>query len=666
MPLVRPRLNIRRRLRAYLDAARRDFHDWYRGETEDTYFDLHDLGMLNGVLASCGCAPLTADPREADRGTAGAMRYVLGLLASERRLRRGYLSADDDGAFAGWVATSTGLSQAGAENVRAASAADPSARVKRIFELRMDLREVWPLALTPKQRGQYLRWLVTFGLKDFQLTPEQAVWFHFEQDEDPSRGLAASYRLHPEWQAAVPHGLTRFGWEQLKAWVKTRYDFDCRWINAATLPPQFRPWDELQFLLLAEPRLRDTFPADAGELVAWAARTPRVAKHADRAWLAALAEDVRDRLPTRQSVNVLGLFRYTSGLQNAVKSMVESLASVGVRTHLRDYPVLFLREPRNKQDFNALEPADVTIINTGIDVAVRDAYTATGLHRRDGVHRVGMWWWELEDVPAAWLDRGDAVDEIWAPTRFIAGAMRKAFRKPVHAMLPGLELSAFEPLPKEYFGMDRTRFTFSFVFDMNSRMQRKNPLGLIAAFRRAFAPTDAVELVVKVSPPESYYQDQWQLLHDAISATPNVKLLDRVLTRPELLGLLDASDAYVSLHRSEGFGLTCAEAMLLAKPVVATNYSGNLDFMTNDNSYLVDYKLVRIEEGIDPYPKGGVWADPDVDHAAKLMRDVFDNREVAAAKGRRAKQELSANLSVVAAGERMRVRLEEIRRSRGR
>ena len=162
----------------------------------------------------------------------------------------------------------------------------------------------------------------------------------------------------------------------------------------------------------------------------------------------------------------------------------------------------------------------------------------------------------MEQLPAAWAGRGNEVDEIWAPTNFIAGAMRAAFQKPVFTMLPGLELPSFDALPKCHFGQADDRFAFSFVFDMNSRMQRKNPLGLIQAFRLAFRRDEPVDLVLKVSPPESFYRDQSDPLREAADAA-KVTIIDRVLTRSELLAFLNASDCYVSLHRSEGFGLTC-------------------------------------------------------------------------------------------------------------
>jgi glycosyltransferase involved in cell wall biosynthesis len=633
------------------------------------YFDLHDLATLNPFLEKRECRPLTDDPTAAGVDVAGAMRFILGTLASNPIIRRRYPTALTDGAtgtFARSLADDRRLSAAARANILAAFESEPSARLRRVFEFREDLRAICPLGLTPKDRGDFLSWLVTFGLADFRHAPEAAVWFHFEQDEDPSRGIAASYRLHPEWQAAVPHGLTRFGWDELKNWIRAKYGFDARWLRRATLPAQFRPWDELRLLLVRYPELRDEFPAESDRVIVWTRSNRRIAKKADAAWYAGLADDLKREMHSCPAANVIGLFRYTSGLQQAVKGAVESLARNGVRTELRDFPVLFLREPRNRDRFDAIELHDVTIVNTGIDLSIADAYRKSGLHPRDGVHRVGIWWWELEDLPAKWHDRAEGVDEIWAPTRFIAGAMKKAFAKPVFTMNPGVELAEFEPLGKKHFGLSESKFTFGFVFDMNSRMQRKNPLSLIEAFRRAFGPNEPVELVVKVSPPESYYQDQWRLLRDTIAATPNVKLLDRVLTRAELLALLDATDCGVSLHRSEGFGLTCAESMLLGKPVIATGYSGNLDFMTAENSYLVDYRLVELNEDIDPYSKGSVWAEPSVEHASELMRHVYKNREEARAKGERGQADLRANLSVDVAGARMRARLEAIAKSRGR
>ena len=125
--------------------------------------------------------------------------------------------------------------------------------------------------------------------------------------------------------------------------------------------------------------------------------------------------------------------------------------------------------------------------------------------------------------------------------------------------------------------------------------------------------------------------------------------------------MLAACDCYVSLHRSEGFGLAPAEAMYLGKPVIATKYSGNLDYMTDTNSYLVDYEMQPIGEGNFPYPPDGAWAEPDREHAARLMREVFDDPSAAKQRGRQAAWDIRQTHSPDAAGETMERRLRFVR-----
>jgi glycosyltransferase involved in cell wall biosynthesis len=378
----------------------------------------------------------------------------------------------------------------------------------------------------------------------------------------------------------------------------------------------------------------------------------------DATWEAELAAEIRDGLPCRTGINAVGLFRYPSGLQQAAADLVSGLAANAVRTELRDVPIRTTRDRRPRAGFDGLERFPVTILSTGLDIGCRESYRIAGFHPRESVYRVAVWWWELNRLPAEWLDRGKEVDEVWAPTAFIAGAM-EALGKPVYWMPPGVELPPFEPISKAVFGLDPNRFTFLFVFDMNSRMARKNPLGLIRAFRQAFRPTEPVDLVIKVSPQESHYAANWRDLRTA-AASAGVRLIDRSLSRGELLGLMDTADAYVSLHRSEGFGLTLAEAMLLGKPTIATGYSGNVDFMTSQNSYLVDWSPVVVDAPEVTAPPGAIWAEPSIDHAAALMWEIVDSPEAARARGTRARADLRAQLSHRAAGERMVARLREI------
>jgi glycosyltransferase involved in cell wall biosynthesis len=266
-------------------------------------------------------------------------------------------------------------------------------------------------------------------------------------------------------------------------------------------------------------------------------------------------------------------------------------------------------------------------------------------------YNIGYWFWELAEFPRQeWQHSFQYLQEVWVGSSFVLDAVARVAPVPV-VRIP---VSIPEHLPvapgcdRAYFGLAEDQFLFLFLVDFMSIPQRKNPLGLIRAFRKAFGPQDGAQLVLKgahsspdwlklVGAPPTILQE----IQEATAAA-NVKIIDRVLSREELNALLAQADCYVSLHRSEGFGLPIAEAMSLAKPVIATAYSGNMDFMTPANSFLVKYQLVELTEDYGPYRQGCVWADPDIDHAAELMRYVFENRARAQDVGRRARQDILA------------------------
>ena len=248
--------------------------------------------------------------------------------------------------------------------------------------------------------------------------------------------------------------------------------------------------------------------------------------------------------------------------------------------------------------------------------------------RNRGGRSVGYWYWELESVPRPWDDAFAAVDEIWCATEFIARAMRGATTKPVVKITPPIELALERQYRRSDFGLPAEPFLFLFTFDFNSFLERKNPAAAIRAFRSAFPRGRGdVGLVVK-SINGAHRPELVATIRAVIGDDPRIIQLDGFFSRDQTFGLTSVVDAYVSLHRAEGLGLGLAEAMYLGKPVIGTGYSGNLEFMNEGNSALVDYRLVPIAAGEYLYDDSRfVWADPDVDVAARLMRRLVDDRD---------------------------------------
>ena len=276
---------------------------------------------------------------------------------------------------------------------------------------------------------------------------------------------------------------------------------------------------------------------------------------------------------------------------------------------------------------------------------------------------VAYWAWELEEFPASFLPALEMAHEIWAISEFTRAAIAKVTDKPVLAMpLPVVPPQVDERVDRPALGLP-DGFLFLFCFDLFSALERKNPLGLIDAFCRAFAPGEGPTLVVKAVNGDRCVADL-ERLRRAIGDRPDILLIDRYLSSQENAALMAMADCYVSLHRSEGFGLTMAEAMSLGKPVIATAYSANLEFMDETTAYLVRAGMTEVPEGADPYPAGARWGDPDLDEAARLMRVVVDDPAAAAEVGRRAQQAVVTDHSVDRLADLVRHRFDEIQQER--
>lgn len=281
------------------------------------------------------------------------------------------------------------------------------------------------------------------------------------------------------------------------------------------------------------------------------------------------------------------------------------------------------------------------IVHMNAETALEDWSRMRAL-RLDAERTVGWWAWELESLPARWLMSFSYFDELWAISAFTAQALRRPGLRPVRVVPQSVALPGrFTAAPRASFGLQDGETVFLFMFDPHSFVTRKNPEGVVRAFEQAFpAGDEPVRLVIKTHHGADF-PDMLATLR-ALSGDPRVEVRDGYISRDELLGLVAAADAFVSLHRSEGFGRGPAEAMLLGKPVILTDYSGTQDFADADVALLVPCRLVPVAPDEYIGVEGQRWAEPDVAAAAAHMRWVLHNPDAARALGLRAQARIMA------------------------
>ncbi|MDR7067986.1 glycosyltransferase involved in cell wall biosynthesis [Pseudoxanthomonas japonensis] len=361
-------------------------------------------------------------------------------------------------------------------------------------------------------------------------------------------------------------------------------------------------------------------------------------------------------------VNVFGYLRGEFGLGESARQYARALMAAGVDVALVD---MDLGLPHGWKD-DSLEALLGTSAPFAVNlVFVNPDYLDTALERIGsdslaGSHLIACWFWELDRVPDAWLSSLDKVDELLVSSRFVEDAFRKVTDKPIlRVPLPLAQLSD-SGLERADFDLPEGRFIFLASFDFNSWIARKNPYAVVEAFLQAFsATTEPVLLVLKTS-NGFRYPTQLRALLAVTVADPRIVVRDDIIERAHMTALHRCCDAYVSLHRAEGFGLGLAEAMALGKPVIATNWSGNLDFMSSDVACMVDYQRVAVKPGEYPHFEGATWAEPDVASAAAAMYRLAQDPSGAARLGARAREHVLKELAPEKAASAIRRRLQEL------
>ncbi|MBU2810444.1 glycosyltransferase family 4 protein [Acidithiobacillus thiooxidans] len=321
-------------------------------------------------------------------------------------------------------------------------------------------------------------------------------------------------------------------------------------------------------------------------------------------------------------IEYYGYLTAASGLGVAARGYVKALKVGGYKITCHDLtplgerhiPLLEATKPKKKTNKNQSIIRILHVNAEELPRILRIVATESIRH----IYQIAIWAWETENFPDKWINRFDLIDEIWTGSTFMATAIRKKTQLPVRVIPHVVEVP--DKLPAEYHPSDHA-FTFFFSFDYKSVAERKNPLAIINVFKRTFSKNESVHLYIKSS-HQTLNPCYASKIKESALGFP-ITIMDGIISSEEHWLLIRDCDAYVSLHRSEGFGLGMAEAMAIGKPVMATAYGGNCDYMNEGNAALVRYNLIKSSVDYPPYPANTSWAEIDVESAIEKMRRLY-------------------------------------------
>ena len=356
--------------------------------------------------------------------------------------------------------------------------------------------------------------------------------------------------------------------------------------------------------------------------------------------------------PQRQGVRIITGDHGESGLSLNARNSLSALKSIGVETAVFAAPLSSPADPAAYDDLGR-PPFSTALLHLPPHDAVEVIVRRPPEQAR--AHLIGFFMWETETLPEAHRLGVLLVDEIWTATRYCERIFSAAAHgTPVRIVGHAVRLAEPEPGfdARAWAGVEPADFVFLFHFDAHSWITRKNPIAIVRAFRLAFGPqTTDVRLIVKLRRSEDadlpQWRQWWEEFYEEAAWDDRIIIMRETLNDARMSALTHASDAFVSLHRSEGFGYGLAEAMLAAKPTIATAYSGNLDFTLPGETLLVSAPVRPIRDGEFLYAgPAQAWGEPNLEEAASAMRTLYTDRTLAEQLGRRGRERVIKDCSL--------------------
>jgi len=241
----------------------------------------------------------------------------------------------------------------------------------------------------------------------------------------------------------------------------------------------------------------------------------------------------------------------------------------------------------------------------------------------------------------------------------VSESIRKKTDKPVRTIPYPVKAPTDERYDRKHFNLPKDKFLFFMMYNSGSIMERKNPIGTLEAFKKAFDKDNSnVGLVIKINEMED--SSEIARIKDFFDGYTSIYFITTNMSKVEVNSLVKVVDVLVSLHRAEGFGLGMAEAMLVGTPTIATNWSANTEFMNSEVACMVDYELIEIKEDYGLFKKGYRWADADINQAAEYMKKLYQDADFAMNMADNAKKFIEEKLSIESAVKLVKDRVEQI------